>query len=123
MTRAYARIEALQKEKECMGFRRFIREAAFKLVRQDVAMFLEDHQDDLIAIFREELQHLDDELPEEKVFIDIKLVALGESILLSALGAVLRFLREDEIPASSVTVARDTEILEDAPSSSDASSK
>lgn len=97
-----------------MDFRRFIRETAFKLVRQDVAMFLEDHQDDLIAIFREELRHLDDELPEEKVFIDIKLVALGESIVLSALGAILRFLRGDETPASSVALARDTEILEDA---------
>jgi hypothetical protein len=105
-----------------MGFRRFIRETGFKLVRQDVAMFLEDHQEELLAIFRGELQRLDNELPEEKVFIDIKMVELGETILLAALGAMLRFLREDEAPDPTVKMARDTEILEAVTSDSKASS-
>jgi hypothetical protein len=99
-----------------MTFRRFIREAAFKLARRDVALFLEDHQEELIAIFREELQRLDDELPEEKVFVDLKLVALGETILLATLGAMLRFLREDSSPGTTVALARETEILEEATS-------
>ena len=106
-----------------MIFRRFIREAAFKLARRDVALFLEDHQEELIAIFREELQRLDDELPEEKVFVDLKLVALGETILLAALGAMLRFLREDGAPGPAVALARDTEILEEAVSSPDIASE
>lgn len=95
-----------------MPIRRFIRESAFNLARQDLAMFLEDHEDDLIHIFREEMQNLDDELPEERLFIDIKLVPLGEMILKAALRAITRFLTEDvNVPAD----AKDPldEILED----------
>ncbi len=105
-----------------MAFRRFIRDAVFKLARRDVAMFLEDHQEELIAIFHEELQHLDDELPEEEVFVDLKLVALGETILLAALGSIVRFLRDDSRPGTTVALARDNEILEESASSSEPSS-
>jgi hypothetical protein len=78
-----------------MPIRKLIRESAFKLARHDLAMFLEDHEGDLIHIFREEMQNLDDELPEERLFIDIKLVPLGELILKAALRAITRFLTED----------------------------
>ena len=77
-----------------MPLRRFIRESAFELARQDLATFLEDHQDELIVIFREEIQAVDDEIPEESAFIDIRMVPLGEVILKAALKAIVRFLRE-----------------------------
>jgi hypothetical protein len=77
------------------GVRRIVREKAFRLARRDLAMFLVDHEDHLLQIFREEMQRLDDELPEERLFIDIKLVPLGEMILRAALRAMNRFLTED----------------------------
>lgn len=78
-----------------MPFRKFVRESAFNLARRDVALFLKDHEEDLLVIFREEMQALDDELPEENLFIDIKMVPLGEAILKSALHAITRFLTDD----------------------------
>jgi hypothetical protein len=78
-----------------MGIRRLVRESAFWLARRDVACFLQEHEADLMRIFREEMQRLDDELPEEAVFIDIKMVPLGEAMLKSALRAMTRFLLED----------------------------
>lgn len=81
-----------------MGLRRLIRESAFGLARRDVAYFLEEHEEDLLRVFREEIQRLDDEIPEERLFIDIKMVPLGEMILKAALRAITRFLLE-ETPA------------------------
>ncbi len=74
--------------------RKLVREAAFRLARPDILRFLEDHEEDLHAIFREELQRLDDRLPEEEVFIDIHMVALGEELLTAALLTLKRFLQE-----------------------------
>jgi len=84
-----------------MGIRRLVRESAFRLARRDVADFLQEHEADLLRIFREEMQRLDDEIPEEAVFIDIKMVPLGEAMLKSALRAMTRFLLEDH-PAGGV---------------------
>ncbi len=78
-----------------MKVRQLIRESAFRMARHDLALFLHDHEDHLMAIFREEMQQLDDEMPEESLFIDIKMVPLGEAILKSALRAITRFLTED----------------------------
>ena len=78
-----------------MSLRKFIRESAFDLARHDLATFLEDHQDDLVVIFREEIQAVDEEIPEESAFIDIRMVPLGEVILKAALKSIVRFLRED----------------------------
>ena len=74
--------------------RRLIRETAFQLARRDLALFLEEHEEDLLNIFAQELQRLDDELPEERIFIDIKMVPLGEAFLKAALRALTRFLTE-----------------------------
>jgi hypothetical protein len=71
-----------------------VREAAFRLARRDVLRFIEDHEEDLLSIFREELKSLDDRLPEEEVFIDVRMVPLGEELLLAALETLKRFLRE-----------------------------
>lgn len=78
-----------------MPFRRAMRESAFRLARKDLAFFLQDHEDDLLAIFREEMATLDDQVPEENLFIDIKMVPLGEAILKAALRAITRFLTDD----------------------------
>ena len=74
--------------------RKIARESAFHLARRDLALFLADHEEELIQAFREELQRLDDEIPEESFFIDIKMVPLGEMILKAALQALRRFLVE-----------------------------
>lgn len=78
-----------------MGIRRLVRESAFQLARRDLASFLEEHEADLLSAFREEIQRLDDEIPEEALFIDIKMVPLGEMILKAGLRATRRFLLED----------------------------
>jgi len=78
-----------------MGLRKMIRESAFNMARNDLALFLQDHEDDLLRIFREEIQRLDDEIPEERFFIDIKMVPLGEMVIKAALRAMRRFLTED----------------------------
>ena len=74
--------------------RRFVRETAFRLARPDLIRFIEDHEEDLLDIFREEMVKLDDRIPEEKLFIDIRMVPLGEELLRAALSTVKRFLRE-----------------------------
>lgn len=74
---------------------RTIRNTVFKMARRDLAQFLSDHEDELYIIFREEMQRLDDELPEERLFIDIKVVALGELIMKAVLNALQRFLTEN----------------------------
>jgi hypothetical protein len=73
--------------------RRVVRETAFRLARGDILKFIEDHEDELLTIFREELQSLDDRLPEEELFIDIRMVPLGEELFAAVVGALKRFLR------------------------------
>lgn len=87
-----------------MPIRRAVRESAFNLARRDLATFLEEHEDRLLAIFREEMQLLDNSLPEEQVFIDLNLVGIGDAILRAALQAIRRFLLEvPDTPSSPVT--------------------
>ena len=78
-----------------MIVRKLVRETAFNIARRDLADFLQDHEDDLLRIFREEMQRLDDDLPEERFFIDIKMVPLGEMVIRAALRAMRRFLTEE----------------------------
>ena len=83
---------------------RFVRESAFNVARQDLALFLEEHEEDLLALFREEMQRLDDDLPEEEVYIDIDLVGIGDMLLKAVLRALRRFLVET--PASPTLLDR-----------------
>ena len=71
-----------------------IRNSMFRLARRDIIDFLDDHEADLLEIFRDELQAVDDSMPEEKLFIDIHMVALGEELMLAVLRALKRFMRE-----------------------------
>lgn len=74
--------------------RRLIRNTVFNLIRADVVQFLEDHEQEMLEIFRQEMKKLDEELPEESLFIDIKIVPLGEEIIRAALGAIKRVMLE-----------------------------
>ena len=84
--------------------RRAVRERAFRLARYDLAMFLRDHEQELLHIFRDELQRMDDEIPEENLFIDIKMVPLGETIVKAVLRAMNRFLVGDIEDTKAATV-------------------
>jgi hypothetical protein len=92
------------------AMRRSIRETAFRLARRDLAIFLRDHEEELLNIFREEMQRLDEEIPEEGLFIDIKMVPLGEVVLKAALRAMARFLTEDPNTSPATQAAADGEI-------------
>ena len=72
--------------------RRFVREAAFRLAQEDLLHFIEDHEGELMEIFREEMAKLDQRLPEEKVLIDINMVGLGEEMMQAVLATFKRFL-------------------------------
>ncbi len=85
------------------ALRRFARERAFRLARHDLAMFLQEHEQELLHIFREEMQRVDDEIPEENLFIDIKMVPLGETIVKAVLRAMNRFLTGEETSGDTVT--------------------
>ena len=82
-----------------MPLRKKVRDSAFNLARHDLAIFLEEHEDELLTIFREEMQRVDDDLPDEKVFIDLNLVGLGDVMVKAVLRALRRFLTEE--PAES----------------------
>lgn len=88
-----------------MAIRKLLRETAFQLARSDLASFLADHEEDLVVIFREEMAELDRQIPEENLFIDIKMVPLGEVILRAALHAITRFLTEDYATANNTRVS------------------
>jgi hypothetical protein len=77
-----------------MRIRRTLRDAAFRLARKDLADFLEEHEQELLRIFREEIHQLDEDIPEENLFIDIRMVPLGEALIGTTLRALRRFLRE-----------------------------
>lgn len=96
-----------------MPLRKAVRESAFNLTRRDLAIFLEEHEDDLMQIFREEMQHLDDELPEEAMFIDLNLVGIGDMILKAALHAIRRFLLE--VPEKPHPAAAEVQPVETVP--------
>ena len=75
--------------------RRFVRNMAFHFARRDLASFLTEHEDDLLLIFREEMPTLDGGIRRQRLFIDIKMVPLGEMVLKASLRAITRFLRQD----------------------------
>jgi tRNA threonylcarbamoyladenosine modification (KEOPS) complex Cgi121 subunit len=74
--------------------RGLIRNSVFRLARKDIIDFLEEHEEHLLQIFREELHAVDERIPEENIFIDIHMVALGEELMLAVLHALKRFVWE-----------------------------
>lgn len=80
-----------------MGLQQRVRDQLARFVKAELAQFLDENREPLLQAFREELARLDESIPEENVFIDIKMVPLGETILVACLNALQRFLR-DEVP-------------------------
>lgn len=78
-----------------MPLRKAVRESAFRLARYDLAEFLKDHEEEILEIFRQEMEALDEQIPEESMFIDIKMVPLGEAIMKAALHGIARFLGDE----------------------------
>ncbi len=77
---------------------RVVRDSVLNLAREDLALFLEEHEQELLSIFSEEMQKLDDTLPEEEVYIDLDMAGIGDMLLQAVLRTLTRFLRET--PAS-----------------------
>ena len=73
--------------------RKLIRQVLMRLLKNDFVDLIEEHKDDLIAIFRDEMERLDDRIPEEQVFIDIKMAPLGEELMKAALSTITRFIK------------------------------
>jgi hypothetical protein len=72
--------------------RHFLREKFYSVARKELAMFLEDHEEELLQKFREAMERVDRQIPEEESFIDIRMVPLGETIMRASLTAVREFL-------------------------------
>jgi hypothetical protein len=77
-----------------MAMPRLVRNALFRLAKDDVLEFLAENEDALIHYVREELDHVDQRLPEEQMFIDIKIGALGEELMRCVLAALVHFIEE-----------------------------
>ncbi len=74
--------------------RQFVRDLVIKMIRDDLIHFLDEREDDLIAIFREEMQVVDDRVPDEQTFVDLRMAPMGEEILRGVLQTLRRFLKE-----------------------------
>ncbi|MBD3375993.1 hypothetical protein GF406_13235 [candidate division KSB1 bacterium] len=72
--------------------RKFIRNAAFRFARHDLLQFIQQHENELLEIFREEMHKFDQRLPEEKALIDINMVGLGDEMMRAVLSTLKRFL-------------------------------
>ena len=74
--------------------RRRFRDSMFRLARKDIIEFIDDHEEEIMRVFRQEMYRLDRQIPEENLYIDIRVVELGEEILKAALQTVKRVMME-----------------------------
>lgn len=77
-----------------MAMPRIVRNTVFRLAKDDILEFLADNEDTLVHYVREELDNVDKRLPEEQLFIDIKMGALGETLMRAVLVALVRFIED-----------------------------
>ena len=73
---------------------RVLRNTLFRLAKEDVREFIVENEERLLQLFGEELDKVDDRLEEERVFIDIRMAALGEELMKGVFAALYRFLDE-----------------------------
>lgn len=64
------------------------------MIKDDLVKFISDHEEDLIRIFKEELQVVDDRVDDEKTFVDLRLAYMGEELMRGVLQALRRFFKE-----------------------------
>lgn len=74
--------------------RRMIRDLIIRLIREDLIIFLTENEEALVKIFREEMQAIDNRVPDEKTFVDLRMSAMGEELLRGVLKALKRFIAE-----------------------------
>ena len=73
---------------------RVLRNTLFRVAKDDVREFIAENEERLIQIICEELAKTDEQIEEERVFIDINMAALGEELMKGVFAALYRFLDE-----------------------------
>lgn len=71
-----------------------LRDLGIKILKKDIISFLEEHEDEIVKIVRQELEIADREIPEEEAYIDIHMGKLGEKLTRAIMKAVRRFFEE-----------------------------
>jgi hypothetical protein len=74
--------------------RRSMRNTMFRLARSDIRAFLEENEEQLLALVADELERTDQRIEEEKAFVDIRMAALGQELMRGVFAALYRFLDE-----------------------------
>ena len=64
-----------------------------RLTKEDILHFMDDNQEELIRYFRDELEKLDERIPEEQLFIDIRMAALGEELFRAIFSSIRQFVK------------------------------
>jgi len=77
-----------------MALPRLVRNSLLRLAKDDILEFIAENEDTLIHYVREELERVDEHLPEERMFIDIRMAALGEELTRAVLAAMVRFIED-----------------------------
>ena len=72
---------------------KFLRDSLIRLTKEDILRFMDDNQEELIRYFRNELEKLDERMPEEQLFIDIRMAALGEELFCAVFSAIRQFVK------------------------------
>ena len=72
----------------------FLRNGIIKLAKQDILDFLDEHEEEFVRYFLEEIQEVDDRMDEEKLFIDIRMKAIGDVLVRAVLHAIRRFVAD-----------------------------
>lgn len=76
--------------------KQYIRDLVVRLVREEILAYINDHEEDLIRIFNEELRTIDARNLNKHSYIDIHLAVMGEELMKAVLQTVRRFLHEVE---------------------------
>lgn len=74
--------------------RRSMRNTMFRLARSDIRAFLEENEEQLLALVADELERTDQRIEEEQAFVDIHMAALGQELMRGVFAALYRFLDE-----------------------------
>ena len=93
---------------------KFLRNGLIRLTKEDILSFMDENHEDLIRYFRDdqtfllkrkvwsketlmnlfdEMEKLDERMPEEQLFIDIRMAALGEELFRAIFSAIRQFVK------------------------------
>lgn len=77
-----------------MALPRLVRNSLLRLAKDDILEFLAENDDALIQYVREELDNVDERMPDEQIFVDIRVAALGEEMVRAVLTALVHFIED-----------------------------